>query len=45
MKISVRAQKSWAAARPPRSRTDTMPPNPDICLAATSWLGWLGRPG
>ena len=45
MKISVRAQKSRAACGPPRNRTETIPPNPLICRAATSWFGCDGSPG
>ena len=41
----ARPQPATAASSSPRTRNDTMPPNPRICLAAPSWPGWLGRPG
>ena len=41
----VRAHTASAAASPPRTVNDTMPPKPRICLAASSWPGWPGSPG
>src|SRR3989440_281446 len=34
-----------AASSPAATVNDTMPPKSRICRRATSWPGWLGRPG
>ena len=42
----MRAAAAMAAASPPRSRIDSIPPNPPcICRAAMAWPGWDGSPG
>ena len=42
---SVASANARAAASPPASRTETMPPKPSICRAASAWPGWSGSPG
>ena len=40
---SVRRHSSSAAASPPASRIETIPPKADIWRAAMSWPGWSGQ--
>ena len=42
----TRAAAAIAASAPPRTRIDSMPPNPPfICRRATSWPGMMREPG
>ena len=41
----VRSHTFRATSSPPRSRNDSIPPNPDICFAAISWCRCWGSPG
>ena len=41
----ARADSGRAAAAPPRTCADSIPPNPDIWRVATSWPGCVASPG